>query len=225
MYSIRQVTLLILLSIFSLSASAVVLEQAPLDGGDGSFSVGLAGAQIATDEFQFANNVQLTNIRWWGSYDPAAPVTESFTVRLFSDDGLGNPAINPFFETTFAGNGDSSGLTDIVNAPVLQYDLGVNQVLQGNTNYYLSIFNDDDGQDWFWLESAAGNGTGWSRALDSDAWSFDAQTLNMSFQLTADPITTGVVSEPWTLSLMILPLLWLAGLFRRNTGWHKPPIA
>ncbi|MCP5242905.1 MAG: hypothetical protein H6940_05650, partial [Burkholderiales bacterium] len=109
MNSIRQLTLLIFLIILPLSAGAIILEQAPLDDGDGSLSVGPSGIQIATDDFQFANTVLLTNIRWWGSYDPSAPATESFTVRLFADDGFGNPETNAFFETVFAGNGDSSG--------------------------------------------------------------------------------------------------------------------
>lgn len=217
MYSIRKLTLLISLIIFPLSASAVVLEQAPLDGGDGSLSVGPSGVQIATDDFQFASDVQLTNVRWWGSYDPAAPVTESLTVRIFADDGFGNPQSSFLFESVFSGIGDSSGgLIDLFGGTVYQYDLGVNQVLQGNTNYYLSIFNNDGNQDWYWLESATGNNTGWSRAADVDAWNFDAQTFNMSFQLTADTITVDI-PEPWTLPLMILPMLWLFGLARRKS--------
>lgn len=221
MYSIQKLTLLVSLIILPLTVSAVVLEQAPLDNGDGSLSVGPSGVQIATDDFQFASDVQLTNVRWWGSYDPAAPVTESLTVRIFADDGFGNPQSSFLFESVFSDTGDSSGgLTDLFGGTVYQYDLGVNQVLQGNTNYYLSIFNNDGNQDWYWLESATGNNTGWSRAADGDAWNFDSATLNMSFQLTAISIP-----EPFTLSLMLLPLLWLAGLARRNIGWHKLPIA
>lgn len=215
MYSIQKLTLLIPLIIFPLSTSAVVLEQAPMDGGDGSLSVGLSGVQIATDGFQFASDVQLTNIRWWGSYDPAAPVTESLTVRIFADDSFGNPQSSFLFESVFSGTGDSSGgLTDLFGGIVYQYDLGVNQVLQGNTNYYLSVFNNDGNQDWFWLESVTGNNTGWSRAADGDTWNFDAQTFNMSFQLTVDTIS---IPEPLTLPLMILPMLWLAGMTGRKS--------
>lgn len=219
MNNIRQLILLMFLSILPLSATAVVLEQAPLNGGDGSLSVGPSGVQIATDDFQFVSNVQLTNIRWWGSYDSTAPVTESLTVRIFADDGFGSPQSSFLFESVFSGTGDSSGgLTDLFGGTVYQYDLGVNQVLQGNTNYYLSVFNNDGNQGWYWLESAAGNNTGWSRAADGDAWNFDSATLNMSFQLTADTTTVGVVSEPWTLPLMILPMLWLAGLAKKKSS-------
>ena len=134
-------------------------------------------------------------------------------MRLFEDDGFGNPETNPFLETTFSGNGDSSGgLFDLFGGTVYQYDLGVNQILQGGVNYYLSVFNNDGAQDWYWLESATGNNTGWSRAADGDAWNFDVATLNMSFRLTAD----SVVSEPNILILMTFPLLWLASIMRRK---------
>lgn len=216
MFNIRALTLLIFLIIFPLSASAIILEQSPLDGGDGSLSVGSSGVQIASDDFQFSTTVLLTNIRWWGSYDPIAPATESFTVRIFADDGFGNPQSNFLFESVFSGTGDSGGgLTDLLGGPVYQYDLGVNQLLQGGVGYYLSLFNNDGAQDWFWLESAIGNGSGWSRAADGDIWNFDAQTLNMSFQLTADIVAN--VPEPLTWSLMILPMIWLVGLTRRQS--------
>lgn len=216
MKNIKKLTALGLLSIFSISANAVVLEQAPLDSGDGSFSVGPSGVQIATDDFQFANNVLLTNISWWGSYDPAAPANESFTVRIFEDNGFGNPETDFLFESTFTGTGDSSGgLFDLFGGTVYQYDINVNQSIQGGVNYYLSVFNNDDAQDWYWLESATGNGTGWSRAADGDAWNFDAATLNMSYRLTADTVVTNI-SEPITLLLMMLPLLWFGNQARNR---------
>ncbi|GJL76867.1 hypothetical protein [Nitrosomonas sp.] len=212
MHKIRQIIILTVLGFFSLSASAIVLEQSPLDGGDGSLSVGPSGIQIAADNFQFASDAQLTSISWWGSYDPAAPVTESFTVRLFEDDGFGNPETNFLFETIFTGTGDSSGgLTDLFGGTVYQYDISVNQSLQGGVDYYLSVFNNDHAQDWFWLESAAGNGTGWSRAADGDIWNFDQSAPNMSYRLTTN------VPEPATLLLMLLPLLWFKNRFSHRT--------
>jgi len=208
MNTIRQFIGVVVLFAFSISASALTFMQSPIDGGDGSLSVKSAGAQIA-DNFQFATNVTLTNISWWGSYDPNAPASESLTARIFADNGAGAPAVNPLLETVFAGTGDDSdGLFDLFGGTVFRYDVSVNQLLQGGVNYFLSVFNNDDAQDWYWLESAAGENTGWSRAADSDAWSLDDPALNMSFQLTADPIDTPM-PIPGTLFLMLLPLLWL----------------
>lgn len=213
MYSIRKLTLLISLIIFPLSTSAVVLEQAPYSfdgvaGGNSYLSVGPAGTQVAED-FQFVGDVTLTAISWWGSYDPVIPLSESFTVRVFSDDGTGDPAINPLYETVFTGSGDGGeNLIDLFGAPVFRYDAGVNWLLQGGEDYYLSIFNNDGGQDWYWLESQAGDNTGWYRSADADPWLFDNISLNMSFRLIADSVTN--VPEPATLFLLLLPLLWFA---------------
>jgi len=219
MDTIKQTFIVILLSVFSFSVNAIVLEQAPLDGGDGSFSVGPSGVQIAADDFQFSSNVLLTDISWWGSYDPAAPVTESFTVRIFEDDGFGSPEINPLFETIFSGTGNNSdGLFDLFGGEVFSYDVsGLNLSLMGGEEYYLSVFNNDDQQDWYWLESG-GVGPGWSRATDGDAWINDAATLNMSFRLTAD--VPGSAPEPATLLLMLLPLLW----FSQQAISRKSPV-
>lgn len=218
MKTIKQFFLATLLSAFSFMAHALVIEQAPLGGGNGNFSVGSAGSQIATDDFQFANDVLLTDISWWGSYDTfnagAVPATKSFTVRIFKDDGSGNPEINHLFNTSYSGSGDSSaGLVDSFQETVFQHDKSVSWSLLGGVNYYLSIFSNDGiiGKDWYWLESSAGNGTGWGRAADVDSWDPHSSALNMSFRLTATPVAS--VPEPTTLLLMLIPLLWFVRRF------------
>lgn len=210
--ALKRLFTLLLLSMFSLTASAVVLEQAPLDDGDGVLSVGSAGAQVA-ENFQFTDSVTLTSISWWGSYDASAPDSESFTVRIFEDDGAGNPANTSLYETTFAGSGSDSGLVDSYGVTVSQYDVSVSSwLLQGGVNYYLSVFSNDDRQNWYWLESSVGDSSIWSRAADRDQWDVESGTLNLSFRLTADQITTNV-SEPATLFLVLLPSLWLIRKF------------
>ncbi|WP_347888919.1 hypothetical protein ABHF54_05760 [Nitrosomonas europaea] len=210
--ALKRLFTLLLLSMFSLTASAVVLEQAPLDDGDGVLSVGSAGAQVA-ENFQFTDSVTLTSISWWGSYDDSAPDPESFTVRIFEGDGAGNPLINSLYETTFTGLGDdSAGLADIAGGTVFQYDVSVSWLLQGGINYYLSVFSKDGGQGWYWLESPTGNDLNWSRAADGDSWTANDAALNLSFRLTADQITTNV-PEPATLFLVLLPSLWLIRKF------------
>ena len=194
----------------SLGANALVMfEQSPIDGGDGVFSVGPSGAQIA-DNFQFANDVTLNNISWWGSYDPDEPATEEFTVRVFADNGVGLPQSSALFATSFSGNGDGSdGLSDYYGAEVFRYDVAVAWALSGGQSYYLSVFNNDDANDWFWLESAAGGNIGWSRVADGDSWREDNPAFNMSFRLTAEPVVTGSVPEPSLLFLVALFSLYL----------------
>ncbi len=209
---LKRLFTLLLLSMFSLTASAVVLEQAPLNNGDGASGVGPTGTQVA-ENFQFANSVTLTSISWWGSYDDSAPDSESFTVRIFEDDGAGNPANTSLYETTFAGSGNDSSLVDSYGVTVSQYDVSVSSwLLQGGVNYYLSVFSNDDRQNWYWLESSAGDNLIWPRAADVDPWNAESGTLNLSFRLTADQITTNV-PEPATLFLVLLPSLWLIRKF------------
>lgn len=207
----RQFSILLLLWIFSFTVHADILEQAPLNGGDGVFSVAPAGSQAAAAavSFQFSDQAILNSISWWGSYDPSAPSSESFTVRVFGDNGAGVPTTNFLYETTSTGSGDSSaGLTDLYGGTVSQYVVGVNWLLQGNTDYYLSIFSNDENQDWYWLESSTG-GPNWIRAADGDAWSMDSNSLSLSYRLVADQLITDM-PEPATLSLLLLPLLWFA---------------
>ena len=202
----------------SSAVSAVVLEQAPSGGGDGSLSVGLMGAQVA-DDFSFATNVALTDISWWGSYVSGPQATESFTIRIFGDNGSSAPNVAPLFETSFSGNGDSSeSLADLYGGTVYRYDITLASALMltGGVDYYLSVFNDDDRDEWYWLESASGDNLGWSRASDADEWGLDNNDpqngviVNMSYKLTADPVA---VPAPAPLLLMGLPLLWFGRRF------------
>lgn len=212
--AVKRLFTLLLLSMFSLTASAVVLEQAPLDNGDGYLSKRLAGTTIAED-FRFTTDVTLTSISWWGSYVDSAPDPESFTVRIFEDDGAGNPASTSLYETMFAESGNDSGLVDLFGVTVFQYDVSVSSwLLQSGVNYYLSVFSNDDSQEWYWLESSVGDSLIWSRAADGDPWSAESEALNMSFRLTADQATTNV-PEPATLFLLLLPSLWLIRKFHK----------
>lgn len=194
------------------TAHAVEITQAPLGEGNGALSVAPnAGFQVA-DDFQFTNDVSLTNISWWGSYDGAPLSPESFIVRIFGDNGSGDPSVTHLLETSFSGTGVSSdGLVDFYGATVYRYDVTLASALAlaGGVNYYLSVYiNDDIGSpsNWYWLESANGDNVGWSRELDGDVWTNNNQTLNMSYRLTAGPVAT--VPTPATLLLMLPSMLW-----------------
>lgn len=220
---IRRILAVLLLSSISITANALILQQAPYSfdgvaGGDGYISVGPTGSQVA-ENFQFTEDVTLTKISWWGNYDTAAPNDESFTVRIFEDGGSGSPAINNFlYETGFLGSGDDSeGFVDLFGGAIFRYDVNVNWLLQGGANYYLSIFSNDGGQDWFWLESQTGDNVGWYRSADGVSWILDSpNALNMAFRLEAEQFTR--IPEPAVLFLFLIPLLWL---FRREISTNK----
>ncbi len=203
------------------TANAVEIAQAPLNNGGGKLSMAPhAGYQVA-ENFQFTNDVSLTKISWWGSYDGSPLTTESFTVRIFKDNGSGGPEVDTLLETSFSGSGSSTTLTDAYTVDVYRYDIVLSSVLAltGGVDYYLSVYLDDsignNLSDWYWLESASGDSTGWSRALDADAWTKNTQTLNMSYRLTADPVAT--VPAPATLLLMLPAMLWFGRRYILNS--------
>jgi len=201
------------LAIFSLSAQAVVIEQAPLDGGDGGLSVVDAGAQLA-ESFQFSSNVELNDISWWGSYTSGPQPTESFTVRVFADDS-GEPATTPLFETAYSGNGDSSdGLFDLFGGTVYRYDVSLVSPLSlfGGIDYYLSVINNDANDEWWWLQSNGGDN--WARVADADSWSYINNSLDLSYRLTAGAVAQ--VPEPGPMLLMSLPLFFLVARLMRK---------
>ena len=193
------------------TANAVEITQAPLGNGGGKLSMAPnAGYQVA-ENFQFANDVSLTKISWWGSYDGSPLNPESFIVRIFEDNGSSDPKTAFLRETGFSGGGSSTAFVDAYNANVYRYDITLPSVLAltGGVDYYLSVYLNDsigDPDNWYWLEGASGDTTGWSRALDTDSWTKNNQTLNMSYRLTADPVAA--VPTPATLLLMLPAMLW-----------------
>ena len=227
MFSFKGVLTGLLLGSLSLGANALVMqefEQAPAADGYGNLSDYYPGAQVA-DNFQFSNDVTLKQITWWGSYDGSPFSTELFTVRIFADNGAGSPETSALFETNFSGSGGSAGgLVDAFGASVFSYDVAVSWALTGGQDYYLSVFNNDDpvdpadpANDWYWLESAVGDTTGWSRIADVDSWSdFNPDDVNMSFHLTAEPVVTGNVPEPSPLVLVALFSLYLLRARKRG---------
>jgi len=201
------------LAIFSISAQAVVIVQAPLDGGDGDLSVLDFGAQLA-ESFQFSSNVELSDISWWGSYTFGPQATESFTIRVFADDA-GDPATTPLFETSYSGNGDGSeGLLDLFGGTVYRYDISLVAPLSlpGGIDYYLSVMNNDANDEWWWLESSVGDN--WARGFDGDNWSYSQADFDLSYRLIAEEVAQ--IPEPGPLLLMSMPLLFLATRMMRK---------
>lgn len=202
---------ILLLCFISLPAEASIYRvQSPLNNGDGYLSVGPAGAQTA-EKFQTFQSVMINTIEWWGSYDSISPSLESFTVRIFKDDGTGNPGSQALYEKIFQGLGDNSEqLIDLFGVPVFRYELLIpDWHLLNNQSYFLSIFSNDASHNWYWLETEnpIDNKT-WHRSFDSDLWRIDGASFDMSYLIRAQFVTN--ISEPSTLFLLLLPLLYLS---------------
>src|SRR5262245_26266822 len=71
-------------SVIALGAVSATFEQPPARIG-GSTSDGVISV---ADDVQFAGNVLVQEIRWWGGGNFREPVgPDNFTVRIFADDG------------------------------------------------------------------------------------------------------------------------------------------
>jgi len=199
------------------TASAVmVVDQQPMkvdamyEGFLSSMDLGAMNA----DEFVSSNNFILDTITWWGEYDGATPTTDSFTVQLFSDDG-GSPGINPSYVI------DTSSVSrQPDDAEIFRYSVDVSSAniqLASGSKYYLAVMNDplDGNANWFWTLGDFMSES-WYRAADTDAWWLDSSG-NFAMQIEGS-IADVVVPEPVTLSLFLLPLIYLGVKLRSDTS-------
>ncbi len=205
---------LIGVSLVGAASAAVVFEQSPADGNDAFASI---SAEQSADGFTLSTATSVTGLTWWGSYsrDPTTLPADTFSVRIFADNGTGEPAANPSdtIPTLQQLTRSPTALFDKTGAPVYRFDLVVAPVtLVGATNWYLSVVNEFDVTDpdasWYWLLSDT-TGHNFYRFVDGDAWSSDlnAPTGNLAFQVSGNPVTA--IPIPGSL---ILVLSGLAGL-------------
>jgi hypothetical protein len=201
------------------ASAAVIYAQAPLDGGTGVFSNYGALGQAA-DDFALASDQSAVLLRWWGSYrDAGSAASDQFAIRLF-DSASANVA--PLFACGDAAAipavpcagvvSSGTALGDSAGGPVFRFELslGAPLDLMSGTTYILSITNENPDTEWFWLQSAPGNG-GLFRMLDDEDFVQDGP--NLSFALESRRQT---VPEPGSLALLGIATLALVMGRRRS---------
>ncbi len=211
----------ILLFAVSMPGNAYLIDNGVPDIGTSYVSDFDAGQQVA-DNFTLTQDANLTQIEWWGIYlYNNSPATDSFTVRIFADNGSGAPQITP---TNLAGTLTRSGTGQTITVPVFftsvtadiyHYTLDLGTALNLTAgDYWLSIVNDtatDTNDNWYWLTSNANSGNARSRPDDGTPWNTGLGN-EMAFRIsgtTVSPTPPGTVPEPAALSLLGLGLLLL----------------
>ena len=210
-------------SVMGAASAAVVFEQSPADGNDAFPSI---SAEQSADGFTLSTAASVTGLTWWGSYsqDPTTLPADAFSVRIFADNGSGEPAANPS-ETIPALQQltrSPTALFDQTGAPVYRFDLVVAPVtLAGATNWYLAVVNEFDVGDpnaaWYWLLSDT-TGENFYRFVDGDAWSSDPGPPkgNLAFLVSGDPRTA--IPLPGSLLLVLSGLAGLNLVALRGRG-------
>jgi hypothetical protein len=166
----------------------------------------------AADDFVLGSAVLLTDVHWWGAYATSnTPETDSFTIRLFEDDG-GVPQTTHFYEESgLTGNRVGTG-TSIGPFDVYEYSADITPiVLAGGVTYWISIVNDtanDLDDAWYWAQ-AAFPGNAVQRDADGGSWTHFTNS-ELAFHLTG---AREVVPEP---ASMVLLGLGLVGLIART---------
>lgn len=203
------------------TASAITLEQAPIGGGDAYLSSIEAGNQNL-DNFVVAEESRLLGISWWGSRLPDAADDGQFEIAFFAGTAVG-PDVNPFLLLPATVLGESTGLVNVANDPVLKYTAavpaGVPNLLLPAT-YYLAVTAKSG--EWYWLVGADGDGLNWFRLADGDPWTPGADLddqFDLSFSLELSPVQA--IPEPGSVSLVALGAFGLLALARRRAGARR----
>jgi hypothetical protein len=192
-------------------AGPIYSQSLPDDGTSlGTFSSLSGGNQVA-DNFSLGQEYSITGLTWWGSYFES-DVADSFTVRLFSDDG-GQPLENadildsnplPAIQTT------ESGVTDVYGQQIYRYEVSLN-VFLGPGDFYLSVMNDAD-DEWYWADAASGgDSANWFRVDATESWG-EESGWDLAFVLSGEQVVAEV-PEP---ASWVLILLGLSGLLVRQ---------
>jgi len=215
----------------SSALASVIYDNSGPDLISGLFSDVSDDNKRVADDFSFATVPhEVSDIHWFGGYcallpngDCELPDTtanpDDFTIRLHSNDA-GLPDTADFIEVfTGAAMRTDTGLDDSFGLDIYEYSVDIDPVtLQGDTTYWLSIFNDavpNGGDPWFWATSDATSGTGNSAFAvgEGSPWIAEMNNFELAFNLTG---ASAPIPEPGAAFVFSVGCLFVSGASRRR---------
>jgi hypothetical protein len=168
-----------------------VYSQSPARAG----GAGSDGVQTTVaDDFQLDQDAAITRIRWWGSYVNPPPVPDTFTLRIFADDG-GTPGALIRTLDIRSVNASRTGANS-GNQAEYEYwaDLRTPFSARAGVRYWFSIVN-PPGSVWTWEVSREHGIAGSRRSFaDSVNGAWQSYDLDMAFQLESTSGGLGNIS-------------------------------
>jgi len=150
--------------------------------------------QDLADNFTLNSNTTITGIEFTGIYGNSV-VNDIFEIELYMDNG-GMPELNSFL-TTQLTNTQRTATGDVIVTATQSFDLfsytadltaAIN--LDANTDYWIRIANDTNGEFWNWAALSSGNDGIYFRNDTDPDWTFF--NSDMDFTL----IGTTSIPEP-----------------------------
>ena len=164
----------------------VLVSHAPADSGI------LSNSSSQNADFMFAGTASVTGISWWGTTLTNPDDLSKFEVRIFK--GLDLP--DSFIVASGTTMQKPAGV-DVQGSPISRFDLDLNATLHLATGeYYLSILNESQNQQWFWQLGTGGDGNNHFRVVDDTEWVlYDDGDYSLEL---------AVIPEPGSMALLLL---------------------
>lgn len=205
---------------FSLSSHATIIHDNGASDPTNRGAFFSRGSQFLADDFSTGAATTIRSAQFWGGYwsSGAVPAAESFTVRVYGDNGglpnggnlIGTSGVNIFSRIDTGFNHNSPSSADIWEWTV---DLLSPISIAGPGNYWFSVVSaTHPGVNFFWQESGV-DGAGSNALSQNSGTTWSAQRTELAWNIS-DSIVG--VPAPATLALFGLGLAALGFAGRKK---------
>lgn len=160
-----------------------VFDQSDFDSS--AVISGLGTGQQAAGKFVLASGLTtVSRVDRWGS-QPAGTAPCSLIVRIFQDDGTGEPQTEPLYSIPVGtGSRNDTGVVGTSGECIYKYTASVGPItFSSGQSYYLSVLGQGASQ-WSWSQTSDTTpiGTAYWRTGEGASWA-GPESIDMAFRL------------------------------------------